>query len=69
MKTVRLVSAIALLSVTLAGCDKYGGGGRLNQLLGNWTEVKLPDGCVAKQIAAEHVSGVVVLCEDGRIFH
>jgi hypothetical protein len=53
----------------LCGCGKLGVSGNVAQLVGNWAEVKLPDGCKVKQIAAERDSGVAVLCEDGRIFH
>jgi hypothetical protein len=55
--------------LALSGCDKYGSGGGFSHLLGNWAQVNLPDGCVAKQIAVEENSGVAVLCEDGRVFH
>lgn len=53
----------------LTGCGKVGVGGSVNQLVGNWAEVKLPTGCAAKQVAGEEGNGVVVLCEDGRVFH
>lgn len=63
----RIALAVALLC--LAGCGKVGLGGQISQGLGNWAQVRLPDGCVAKQVAAEEGSGVAVLCEDGRVFH
>ena len=66
MKTVFILVAACLL---LSSCDKVGAGGGISHLVGNWTEVHLPQGCVAKQIAAEEGNGVAVLCEDGRVFH
>lgn len=66
---IRIMSIIALLGVTLAGCGKLGVTGRLNQAVGNWAQVSLPDGCSVKQITAEHDNGVAILCEDGRVFH
>ena len=72
MKTIRnslLIICVLITAVALTACDKIGGTGTLNQMVGNWAEVKLPKGCVAKQIAGEEGSGVIVLCEDGRIFH
>lgn len=65
----RKVLLIVAVSLALAACDKYGGTGAIQHALGNWASVNLPAGCVAKQIAAEEHGGVVVLCEDGRIFH
>ena len=56
-------------TISLSGCGKYGVTGHLSHMVGNWVEVALPDGCKAKQIAAEERSGVAVLCEDGRVFH
>ncbi|HTK84180.1 MAG TPA: hypothetical protein VL625_03755 [Patescibacteria group bacterium] len=53
----------------IAGCGKIGAGGAVNQLMGNWAEVKLPADCKVKQIAGEEESGVIILCEDGRVFH
>lgn len=53
----------------LSGCEKVGAGGALNRAFGNWAPVTLPDGCKAKQIAADEHGGVSVLCEDGRVFH
>lgn len=66
MKKVFLLAAIA---VVLSGCGKTGIGGAINQQFGDWAEIRLPTGCVAKQISAEESSGVAVLCEDGRVFH
>ena len=66
MKTFVIISAIAIL---ISGCGKTGIGGSFSQLAGNWAQIKEPDGCKVKQIAAESSSGVAVLCEDGRIFH
>lgn len=66
MRRVLIVFAAA---AGLAACGKYGMTGHVSHMLGNWAEVSLPDGCVAKQIAAEEGSGVAVLCEDGRVFH
>lgn len=66
---MRTLLVMTVAAVLLAGCDKYGVSGNISQLTGNWAEVRLPDGCVAKQIAAEESSGVVVLCQDGRVFH
>jgi len=57
------------LTLTLAGCDKVGADGTVAQMLGSWAQVTLPDGCIAKQIAASENNGVAVLCEDGRVFH
>lgn len=64
----RTLLALGLL-LALSACDKYGVNGSVNQTFGNWAEVHIPAGCVPVQIAAEHESGVVVLCRDGRIFH
>lgn len=61
------VALIALL--LLSGCGKLGFSGHVSQMFGNWAEVKLPDGCKARQISAEEGSGVAILCEDGRVFH
>lgn len=60
---------ITFVILALSACDKVGAGGVISQAFGNWAEVKLPEGCRAKQISAEQGSGVAVLCEDGRIFH
>jgi len=68
MKLTKYIILTSLL-LTITACDKIGGSGMINQALGNWAEVELPDGCVAKQIAAEGNAGVAVLCEDGRVFH
>lgn len=65
MKTISLILAAVLLS----SCGKLGISGIASQVVGNWAEVKLPLGCVAKQVAGEEGSGVIVLCEDGRVFH
>lgn len=65
MKTTIVVAALLLLS----GCGKVGSGGVINRAFGNWAEVRLPDGCKAKQIAADEHGGVSVLCDDGRVFH
>jgi hypothetical protein len=62
-----LVLTISLFA--LAGCDKLGVNGVVNQAVGNWAEVKLPDGCTARQVSAEEKGGVAVLCADGRVFH
>ncbi len=66
---MKRVLIIAALMLPLVGCGKVGVGGSVKQIFGDWAEVKLPDGCRAKQISAEESSGVAVLCEDGRIFH
>jgi len=63
---IAVISASILL---FSGCNKLGSGGVMAQIAGDWAQVKLPQGCVAKQIAAESGSGVAVLCEDGRVFH
>lgn len=66
---MRKIILIATMSVALAGCGKIGVSGRIDHLIGNWAPVSLPDGCAVKQIAAEEsVSGVVILCQDGRVF-
>jgi hypothetical protein len=59
----------AALVGSLAACGKIGVTGMVDQAMGNWAQVKLPDGCVPRQIAAEANSGVAVLCKDGRVFH
>lgn len=65
-----MTRAIAMVAVlVLAGCGKIGITGAIDQAVGNWAELRLPAGCVAKQISVEHDSGVAVLCEDGRVFH
>lgn len=65
MKTIVIVGLMALL----AACGKIGVGGHISHAFGNWAQVDLPTGCVAKQLAAsEGGSGVAVLCEDGRVF-
>lgn len=66
MKITILGVGAALL---LTGCGKLEVGGTISQAFGNWAEVRLPDGCVAKQVAGEESNGVIVLCEDGRVFH
>jgi hypothetical protein len=68
MKKLVLVLVFAL-TLPLASCDKVGVGGSISHAFGSWAQVSLPDGCVAKQIAAEEENGVAVLCEDGRVFH
>lgn len=60
---------IATFLLSLAGCGKIGVNGVISQVIGDWAEVKLPAGCVAKQIAAAQSNGVAVLCVDGRVFH
>ena len=64
-RTILLAGAVCALS----GCGKIGVGGSIAQAFGNWAELRLPDGCKARQISAEESSGVAVLCEDGRVFH
>lgn len=51
------------------GCAKYGVSGCASQAVGDWAEARPPTGCKPKQIAAEANAGVVILCDDGRIFH
>lgn len=63
------LTVIVLACMGLSACDKVGVGGAMSQVFGNWAEVKLPPGCVAKQVSAEEGNGVAVLCEDGRVFH
>ena len=63
------IGLIIVAAAALSGCGKIGGGGILNQMVGNWAEVRLPDGCKAKLIAGEEKGGAIVLCEDGRLFH
>lgn len=61
---------LVLLACLLCfGCAKYGLSGCASQALGDWAEVAPPPGCKVRQIAAEPNAGVVVLCDDGRIFH
>lgn len=66
---MKKIITIAILCFGLVACGKLGAGGITAQAFGNWAAVKLPDGCVAKQIAGEESTGVIVLCEDGRVFH
>lgn len=61
--------SVALLALLLVGCGKVGVGGTISRAFGNFVQVTLPDGCKAKQIAADEHGGVSVLCEDGRVFH
>lgn len=68
MKKIKII-AICALALALSGCSKYGVSGSIDHAMGDWAQVKLPEGCVAKQIAVEENSGVAVLCEDGRVFH
>lgn len=65
---VKIIVIVGIL-LSLAACGKLGISGIASQALGDWAEVKLPPGCAVKQVAAEESSGVVVLCEDGRVFH
>lgn len=58
-----------LICALLAGCGKVGVEGTISRAFGNFVQVTLPDGCKAKQIAADEHGGVSVLCEDGRVFH
>lgn len=60
---------LIILCCVLGGCSKVGVSGLANQLVGDWAEVQLPQGCRPQQIAAEAGAGVAVLCEDGRVFH
>lgn len=68
MKPMIFIVLISGLTI-LTGCDKVGAGGAMNQLIGNWAEVNIPEGCIVKQISAEESGGVAILCEDGRVFH
>jgi hypothetical protein len=54
---------LLLTVMPLSACDKPPATG------GKWAEVKPPPDCKVKQIASEEVKSVVVLCEDGRVFH
>jgi hypothetical protein len=65
---LRLIGVI-ILGLSLAACGKVGCSGTVDRAFGSWAAVKLPDKCVAKQIAADEHGGVSVLCEDGRVFH
>jgi hypothetical protein len=58
-----------VLALLLCGCAKYGASGYLKQMTGDWAPVRLPPDCKVRQIAGEEGSGVIVLCEDGRVFH
>lgn len=60
---------LGLIVLSVAACDKMGVGGVVNQAVGNWAQIKVPEGCVVTQIASSSDSGVAVLCEDGRLFH
>jgi hypothetical protein len=51
------------------GCAKYGVSGCAQQAVGDWAEVRVPAGCHVKQIAGEEHSGVIILCDDGRVYH
>lgn len=53
----------------LGGCAKTGVGGYWSQQVGNWAEIHLPPDCKVRAIAGEEGNGVIVLCEDGRVFH
>ena len=66
---MKLMLAVISVALLLSACGKLGAGGVANRVFGNWAEVRLPKDCVAKNIAGEEASGVIVLCEDGRIFH
>lgn len=68
MKAVVLI-VLCGAAMAVAACSKTGVGGAISQTFGDWAVVRLPAGCVAKQIAAEEGNGVAVLCEDGRVFH
>lgn len=61
--------SVALITLLLASCGKVGVEGTISRAFGNFVQVTLPDGCKAKQIAADEHGGVSVLCEDGRVFH
>lgn len=63
------VAVICAAALSVAGCSKYGATGSIDHAIGDWAQLNLPKGCVAKQIAVEGTSGVAVLCEDGRVFH
>lgn len=67
-RTVVLAVAVAVTTL-LAGCGKVGIEGAVKQHFGDWAQITLPAGCVAKQISASRGAGVAVLCEDGRVFH
>ncbi len=60
---------LIILTGALMGCDKMGVQGVINRNLGNWAEINLPENCVPAQIASSSDAGVVVLCQDGRLFH
>jgi hypothetical protein len=63
------VTLIVAMCLLLGACAKVGFSGSMSQLVGDWAEVRLPPGCKVKQIAGEEGTGVIVLCEDGRLFH
>jgi len=63
---IAIVLAVAVLA---SGCGKVGVSGTIDRAFGSWAAVSLPQGCIAKQIAADEHGGVSVLCEDGRVFH
>lgn len=65
MKKIMMV----MFALSVAGCGKVGVSGVMSQITGSWAEVRLPPGCIVKQIAAESDSGTAILCEDGRVFH
>ena len=58
-----------VICVALSGCGKLGVVGHIDQAIGNWAQINLPENCKPKQISAEQGSGVAILCEDGRVFH
>ncbi len=63
------VFVLSFVALSLCSCGKYDPGSSISHAFGGWGEIRLPDGCVAKQIAVESNNGVAVLCEDGRVFH
>jgi hypothetical protein len=66
--TMKIIS-ILMIAAFIGGCGKVGVSGSIDRAFGSWAAVRLPDGCVAKMIAADEHGGVSVLCEDGRVFH
>jgi hypothetical protein len=50
--------------LVLSGCTD-----QATAALNGWREVPLPEGCVAKQVARSGTYMVIVLCQDGRVFH
>lgn len=60
---------LGILAIVLIGFVGCGGvSGETPQAESDWIAVNFPEGCKVKQLAGVEGLGIILLCEDGRVF-